>query len=100
MALPAAVVAAEAAEAGSLNTQQHCILEREEGGNMGEAYELDGQLFTTVGEFLDAASHEYKHGDKDLAVQALEDYGFTVSDINPGGHGPHPLSAISEGESK
>lgn len=65
---------------------------------MGEAYEFDGQLFTTVGEFLDAVSHEYKHGDKDLAVQALEDYGFTVSDINPGGHGPHPLSTKSEGE--
>lgn len=90
----AAVVAAAV---GSCTAQEHCILEREEeGGNMGEAYELDGQLFTTVGEFLDAASHEYKHGDKDLAVQALEDYGFTLSDINAGGHGPHPISAKDE----
>ncbi|MDQ5932510.1 MAG: hypothetical protein QG649_595 [Patescibacteria group bacterium] len=59
---------------------------------MGEAYELDGQLFTTVGEFLDAAGHEYKHGDKDLAVQTLEDYGFSLSDINAAGHQPHPTA--------
>jgi hypothetical protein len=67
---------------------------------MGNAYELDGQLFTNVGEFLDAAAHEYKHGDADLAVQALEDYGFGLSDINVGGHGPHPVSASDEDEKK
>lgn len=60
---------------------------------MGNAYELDGELFTTVGEFLDAAAHEYKHGDRDLAIQTLEDYGFSLSDINAGGHQPHPISA-------
>lgn len=60
---------------------------------MGNAYELDGQLFTNVGEFLDAIGHEYKHGDKDLAVQTLEDYGFSVSDINVGDHHPHPAGA-------
>lgn len=60
---------------------------------MGNAYELDGQLFTNVGEFLDAVSHEYKHGDKDLAVQTLEDYGFSASDINAGANQPHPAKA-------
>lgn len=60
---------------------------------MGNAYELDGQLFTNVGEFLDAVGHEYKHGDKDLAVQTLEDYGFSISDINTSDHQPHPTSA-------
>lgn len=60
---------------------------------MGTVYELDGQLFTNVGEFLDAVSHEYKHGDKDLAVQTLEDYGFDLSDINSAGHQPHPAGA-------
>mgnify|MGYP003296409698 CR=1 FL=1 len=65
---------------------------------MGNAYEFDGELFTNVGEFLDAAAHEYTHGDADLAVQALEDYGFSVSDINVSGHGPHPISATDEGE--
>lgn len=60
---------------------------------MGNAYELDGQLFTNVGEFLDAVSHEYKHGDKDLAVQTLEDYGFSASDISTGDHQPHPSGA-------
>jgi len=63
---------------------------------MGNAYEFDGQLFTNVGEFLDAVSHEYKHGDADLAVQALEDYGFSVSDISIGDHGPHPIAATDE----
>lgn len=67
---------------------------------MGNAYELDGQLFTNVGEFLDAAAHEYKHGDADLAVQTLEEYGFTVSDISTGGHGPHPISAKEDGNNK
>lgn len=62
---------------------------------MGNAYELDGQLFTTVGEFLDAVSHEYKHGDTDLAVQTLEDYGFSATDINTGDHHPHPSAARS-----
>ncbi|HRJ06579.1 MAG TPA: hypothetical protein PK096_03190 [Candidatus Saccharibacteria bacterium] len=59
----------------------------------GNVYELDGQLFTNVGEFLDAASHEYKHGDSDLAVQTLEDYGFSLTDINAAGHQPHPIKA-------
>jgi hypothetical protein len=63
---------------------------------MGSAYEIDGQLFTNVGEFLDAVSHEYKHGDKDLAVQTLEDYGFSLSDINAGDQHPHPAAAKSD----
>ena len=65
---------------------------------MGNAYELDGQLFTNSGEFLDAVSHEYKHGDKDLAVQTLEDYGFSLSDINAGTNQPHPLSASDDAD--
>jgi hypothetical protein len=63
---------------------------------MGNAYEFDGQLFTNVGEFLDAVSHEYKNGDKDLAVQTLEDYGFSLSDINSAGHQPHPTAASDD----
>lgn len=54
---------------------------------MGQAYEFDGRLFDNEGEFLDAIAHEYKTGDKELAVTALEDYGFALSDIGvrPGG---------------
>ena len=63
---------------------------------MGEAYEFDGELFTNSGEFLDAVSHEYNHGDKDLAVQTLEEYGFTVSDINVGPQHPHPIAASDD----
>lgn len=46
-----------------------------------QAFELDGELFTNVEEFLEAAAHEYKEGDKDLAVSTLEEYGFSLSDI-------------------
>ncbi len=54
---------------------------------MGEAYEFDGQLFETVGEFLSALAHEYKSGDQEAVVDALERYGFSLNDINmrPGG---------------
>lgn len=59
---------------------------------MGEAYEFDGQLYTTTGEFLDAVAHEYKTGDRDFAVQALEDYGFNRGDIGATPDQPHPLA--------
>lgn len=49
---------------------------------MGEAYEFDGQLFDTAGEFLDALAHEYKDGDKESVVDSLERYGFSLNDIN------------------
>lgn len=48
---------------------------------MGQVYEFDGQRFENVGEFLDAIAHEYKNGDKDLALTVLEDYGFNITDI-------------------
>lgn len=65
---------------------------------MGNVYEFDGQLFTTVGEFLDAVAHEHRHGDSDLAVQVLEEYGFSVSDINTGSNAPQPKSATELNE--
>lgn len=46
-----------------------------------QAYEFDGQLFTSVETFLEAIAHEYKTGDKDLALSALDDYGFELSDL-------------------
>ncbi len=49
---------------------------------MGSAYEFDGQLFDNEGEFLDALAHEYKTGDRELVVDTLETYGFSLSDIN------------------
>lgn len=48
---------------------------------MGQAFEFDGQLFNNEGEFLDALAHEYKVGDKELVVDALESYGYALSDI-------------------
>lgn len=55
---------------------------------MGQAFEFDGQLFDTEGEFLDALAHEYKVGDKELVVDTLEDYGYSLADIRvrPGRH--------------
>lgn len=48
---------------------------------MGKAYEFDGVLYETEGEFLDALAHEYKHGDSNYVVDTLEEYGFTINDI-------------------
>ncbi len=48
--------------------------------NMG-VYELNGEMYENVGSFLEALAHEYKIGDKDLALQKLEDYGFDLTDI-------------------
>lgn len=48
---------------------------------MGQAFEFDGRLYDNVEEFLDAVAHEYKSGDSDLARSALDDYGFSLSDI-------------------
>ena len=48
---------------------------------MGQAYEFDGRFFETSGEFLDALAHEYTSGDRQLVVDALEEYGFSLSDI-------------------
>lgn len=49
---------------------------------MGEAYEFEGEVFETAGEFLDALAHEYKYGDSEAVVDALEHYGFSLNDIN------------------
>lgn len=48
---------------------------------MGEAYEFNGDLYNNVEEFLAAVAQEYKEGDRDLALSALDDYGFELSDI-------------------
>ncbi len=48
---------------------------------MGQAFEFNGELFDNVEEFLEAVAHEYKTGDSDLALSALDDYGFDLSDI-------------------
>jgi hypothetical protein len=48
---------------------------------MGQAFEFNGELFNSVEEFLEAVAHEYKTGDRDLALSALDDYGFTLADI-------------------
>lgn len=48
---------------------------------MGNAYEFNGELYTNVEEFLQAVAHEYKTGDRDLAISVLNDYGFELSDL-------------------
>lgn len=52
-----------------------------QGGAMGKAYEFDGVLYETEGEFLDALAHAYKNGDSNYVVDTLEEYGFTINDI-------------------
>lgn len=48
---------------------------------MGQAYVFDGEEFDGVEEFLQALAHAYKDGDRELALSALDDYGFSLSDI-------------------
>lgn len=47
----------------------------------GAVYEFNGEIFETVGAFLNALAHEYKVGDQELVKTALEDYGFDLTDI-------------------
>lgn len=97
MVVPPEVVAAEAgAVAGKAQVALYYKEQRRL--DMDAVYELDGELFKTVGEYLDAAAHEYKHGDKDLAVQSLEDHGFSLSDINATEHKPHPISVDDDAD--
>ncbi len=49
---------------------------------MGQSvYEFNGELYDNVEAFLEAVAHEYKSGDRDLALSALDDHGFELSDI-------------------
>lgn len=48
---------------------------------MGEAFEYDGVLYATEGEFLAALAHEYKIGDQENVVDTLEHYGYTLADL-------------------
>lgn len=52
-----------------------------------QVYEFDGELYETVGDFLQALAHEYKVGDSELVVSTLEDYGFELTDIGVRPHG-------------
>lgn len=49
---------------------------------MANAYEFEGELYSSVGELLDALAHEYKTGDREAVVDALEEYGFSLSDLS------------------
>jgi len=44
-------------------------------------YQLSGEVYDSLGEFLDALAHEYKVGDKDLVLSTLDEYGLELSDI-------------------
>ncbi len=46
-----------------------------------EVYELNGEIYKGVEEFLEALAHEYKAGDREMALSKLDDYGFELSDI-------------------
>lgn len=65
---------------------------------MGQAYEFDGTVYDNVEEFLQAVAHAYKEGDRDLALSALDDYGFSVSDIGvrPNANVPPRLEETKE----
>ncbi len=52
-----------------------------------EVYELNGELYKSVEEFLEALAHEYRVGDSDLVISKLDDHGFELSDIGVRPHG-------------
>lgn len=45
-------------------------------------FEFNGELFESEVEFLEAAKKEYEIGDQQLVLDALEEYGFDLSDLN------------------
>jgi hypothetical protein len=47
-------------------------------------YQLQGEVYESLGEFLSALAHEYRTGDRDLVLTALDEYGLDLSDINHG----------------
>ena len=48
---------------------------------MGQAYEFNGVLYDNVEEFLEALAHAYKEGERELVKEALDEYGFELTDI-------------------
>lgn len=44
-------------------------------------FEFNGELFENEIDFLAAVKSEYDIGDRQLALDALEDYGFDLSDL-------------------
>lgn len=44
-------------------------------------FEFNGELFENEIDFLDAVRKEYETGDRQLAMDALEEYGFDLSDL-------------------
>lgn len=44
-------------------------------------FEFNGELFENEVDFLDAVKKEYQTGDQQLALDALEDYGFDLNDL-------------------
>ncbi len=47
-------------------------------------FEFNGELFESEIDFLEAAKKEYQTGDQQLVLDALEEYGFDLSDLNLG----------------
>lgn len=47
-------------------------------------FEFNGELFENEIDFLEAAKQEYQTGDKQAVLDALEEYGFDLSDLSLG----------------
>jgi len=44
-------------------------------------FEFNGELFEKEADFIAAAQKEYRTGDQQLVLDALEEYGFDLSDL-------------------
>lgn len=49
--------------------------------NGGTAYEFDGELFNNTNSFLEALAKAYRGGDTETVIDALDEYGFDLSDL-------------------
>lgn len=45
-------------------------------------FEFDGQLYDNEIDFLDILKQSWEHGDRDEVKNALDEYGFDISDLN------------------
>lgn len=50
-------------------------------GEGGTMFEFNGELFKNEGDLISAIREEYLNGDRQLAEDALEEFGFDVGDL-------------------
>lgn len=50
--------------------------------DQSNSYEFNGQTYRSAAELLDALSKEYRAGNEQQVLDALDTYGYDLSDLN------------------